>query len=176
MNVFAGAHVFPGGRVDDVDRADEAHARHSLAACRELEEETQIRIEPEALVAFARWITPEREARRFDAMFFLAVLPAGAVACANSTEVTEVLWTTPAAALAMATRDEIRLAPPTWVTLDRLSEFSTIDDALSGLSREPLTPITPRIVNEGGVRRLEIAEPVRWFELRGGRWVPVNRR
>src|SRR5688572_24465217 len=51
---MGGYWVFPGGAVD-------AGEDHRTAAVRELAEEAAVtNIEPESLVAYSRWITPER--------------------------------------------------------------------------------------------------------------------
>jgi recombination protein RecT len=51
------------------------------------------------LVLFARWITPARLSRRYDARFFFARLPAGQTVTPQEGEVTGWLWTTPERAL-----------------------------------------------------------------------------
>src|SRR5438067_766668 len=55
-----GAWVFPGGRVDPEDLGDdgdEPAARR--AAAREAREEAGVEVDPDALVAFSHWTTPE---------------------------------------------------------------------------------------------------------------------
>lgn len=51
------------------------------------------------LVMFARWITPARLRRRYDARFFLARMPDGQAVHPQEGEVTDWLWISPAAAL-----------------------------------------------------------------------------
>src|SRR6188472_2620141 len=68
---MGGAWVFPGGAVD----AHEEGA-HRIAAVREVQEEVGITLpDPDALVPFARWITPPEVTIRFDTWFFLAEAP-----------------------------------------------------------------------------------------------------
>src|SRR3954465_10430498 len=68
---MGGAWVFPGGAVDPADGAGDGALR--AAAVREVAEEAGLRLDPGAeLVPFARWITPERIAIRYDTWFFLA--------------------------------------------------------------------------------------------------------
>jgi 8-oxo-dGTP pyrophosphatase MutT (NUDIX family) len=53
----------------------------------------------DALVLFARWVTPAQMRRRYDARFFLARVPSGQVVHPQDGEVTDWLWITPLAAL-----------------------------------------------------------------------------
>lgn len=64
----------------------------------------------EALHYFAHWITPSREGKRFSAVFYLAVMPAGQTAAFDDNEMVDEVWVTPDEALANA--DELRLPPP----------------------------------------------------------------
>ncbi|BDZ38705.1 NUDIX domain-containing protein [Microbacterium suwonense] len=69
---FAGAWVFPGGRVDPGDTAEgmgEADAARN-AAVRETAEEAGIRIGD--LTLFSRWVPPEETPVKFRTWFFLA--------------------------------------------------------------------------------------------------------
>lgn len=60
-----------------------------------------VAVEPafDDLVMFARWITPARLRRRYDARFFLARMPDGQAVHPQEGEVTDWLWISPAAAL-----------------------------------------------------------------------------
>ena len=117
---MGGYWVFPGGAVD----ADEGEGElaHRAAAVRELREEAGIGgVDPAALVAFSRWITPELLRIRFDTCFFLARAPAGAVARADGHECVGERWGTPAALLDAYARGELELAFPTHRQLEQLS-------------------------------------------------------
>src|SRR5271154_4993694 len=67
---FAGMWVFPGGRIDAIDRQHVDHER--MAAARELAEETGMILEPSLSVPLARWTPPPVIRKRFDTMFFVA--------------------------------------------------------------------------------------------------------
>lgn len=73
------------------------------------------------LAAWARWITPEFEARRYDTFFFVAVLPAGQRTRNASTEADRTVWTRPAEAAAGYDRGELLMMPPTIATLRELA-------------------------------------------------------
>jgi 8-oxo-dGTP pyrophosphatase MutT (NUDIX family) len=65
---MGGAWVFPGGAVEPGESDVQA-------AVREVQEEAAVRVDPAALVAFSRWITPAEVKVRFDTRFFVARLP-----------------------------------------------------------------------------------------------------
>ena len=69
-----------------------AHFAGALAACG---------LEPafDRLVLFARWVTPARFSRRYDARFYYAKLPAGQSVSPQEGEVTDWLWISPERAL-----------------------------------------------------------------------------
>lgn len=98
------------------------------------------------LVPFARWVTPTRESRRFDARFFLARAPAGADAARHDgRETVASCWLTASAALERARAGEVVLAPPTWRTLSELRAARTVDEALA-LAPARVTPREPVVV------------------------------
>ena len=57
---FGGMWVFPGGKIDDADRAaaDDELGAAQVAAARETLEETGLTVEPRAFTWFARWTPP----------------------------------------------------------------------------------------------------------------------
>ncbi len=98
---MGGAWVFPGGAVDREEGEGDAALR--AAAVRELAEEAGIEIDrPDALVPFARWITPAEVRIRFDTWFYLAPAPAGAQPAVDGAEIVDARWYQPAAALEAA--------------------------------------------------------------------------
>jgi 8-oxo-dGTP pyrophosphatase MutT (NUDIX family) len=132
---FGGMWVFPGGRVDPGDGEEELGARH--AAVRETLEEASLVVDPSALVPFAHWTPPPIAPKRFATWFFLAPAPEGIVAVDGS-EIHEHVWVTPADAMARRDSGEIELAPPTFVTLHRLSQSSDVASALQDAANGPV--------------------------------------
>jgi len=99
---------------------------------------------------WSRWITPVIEPRRFDARFFAAALPAGQRARDVGGEASEVAWLRPGEALAAGKRGEIRLFPPTAVTLSELADCGDLDTVLTGPRQ--VAPIIPEVqLREGAV-------------------------
>jgi hypothetical protein len=99
---------------------------------------------------WARWITPVIEPRRFDTRFFAAALPPGQRTRDVGGEASEVAWVRPADAIAAGRGGEIRLFPPTAVTLSELADCGDLATVLSG-PRE-VAPIIPEVqLREGAV-------------------------
>ena len=92
---------------------------------------------------WARWITPEGEVRRYDTRFFVAGLPSGAVASAETSEASRAEWVPVADALEQATAGTRGLLPPTLVTLHSLLPFACVADVLDGSAERSLGPIEP---------------------------------
>lgn len=162
---FAGAWVFPGGKLEPADRAaaaaahgDEGDGPHSdadplqratadeLAAAywggaRETWEETGLRVDAADLVALSCWDPPPGLALRIRTWFFLARDPGGRMVLAPD-EVAAAEWVRPADMLARHGRGEVTLYPPTWVTLHGLADQPDAE-AIMGAARL------------GGIRRFE---------------------
>lgn len=98
----------------------------------------------DALVMFARWITPAMLRRRFDARFYLARLPASQSVQPQEGEVVDWLWVTPAQAL-----DDpgINLVYATQAVLESIAGASDVDGLFAHFRRLSEVPVVePRIV------------------------------
>jgi 8-oxo-dGTP pyrophosphatase MutT (NUDIX family) len=186
------AHVFPGGALDDADRAqsmnkwcgpfDRGHScpiAYYIAAIRESFEEAGLLLAYDAsgemirlddpdvsarfgvhrkamhagqrsldfvcaeeglmlavdrLVPFGHWITPKGAPRRFDTRFFAARAPDHQVASPDEVETTAGLWARPVDVLAASDARELELILPTRRSLEALTKYTRVDDALAGVS------------------------------------------
>jgi 8-oxo-dGTP pyrophosphatase MutT (NUDIX family) len=215
---LGGAVVFPGGKVDASD-ADPQFAAcreafeeagillHRGATLPEAERralrerlakgepfgallaERGIELARDALVTFARWVTPVVEARRFDTHFFLAPAPPEQEAVHDAHETTSAFWGTPRSIIDRFERGECQLFPPTHRSLEVLDMSSTVADALRAAMQAPLDPICPELVRqatEGGTETMALVLPGdpehsikemrvmgrSRYVLRGERWLP----
>ncbi|MFF4540901.1 NUDIX hydrolase [Streptomyces aureus] len=101
------------------------------------------------LGAWARWITPEFESRRYDTWFFLAVLPEGQRTRNASTEADRTVWIRPADAAAGYDKGELVMMPPTIATLRGLVEYERSADALAGAAARDMNPVLAEARLEG---------------------------
>ena len=171
---MAGAYVFPGGRVDDDDRAmaERMHAPAGLsrfpdlsskdelpfrvAAVRELQEEANVTVDAADLVAIAHWVTPDIESRRYDTRFYLARMPPGQIARHDEGEMTELEWVPPLAAVARCESGTIMLPPPTWTTLKQIGRFDTVEALFDWAGSKPIARVQPGFIRNGAATLLTL--------------------
>ncbi|MBB4982082.1 MULTISPECIES: NUDIX hydrolase [Streptomyces] len=101
------------------------------------------------LGAWARWITPEFEQRRYDTWFFVAALPAGQRTRDVSGEADRTVWIRPAEAAGGYDRGELTMMPPTISTLRSLEAYGTSAEALEAAGEQDLTPVLAQARLEG---------------------------
>lgn len=107
---------------------------------------------------WSNWVTPEAEARRYDAQFFLAELPVGQRADGETSEAQDAAWRRPADALEDWKQGRSRLVPPTWATLSELAECGSVAEAMG--QQRVITKITPKVVrDDGGLRVVLPGDP-----------------
>lgn len=125
---FAGAWVFPGGKLDpedadgfDVEPSELDVARR--AGVREVWEETGLVTDETGYATLSCWIPPAIVThRRIRTWFFVALAPEGELSLSPD-EAVAARWIRPADALALHANNGLSLFPPTWVTLEGLVGF-----------------------------------------------------
>ena len=115
-----------------------------------------LKLDANALVPWVRWVTPTLLARRFDARFFLALAPADQTAVHDDYEATHSEWLTPQKAIARWSRDDIKLAPPTYMSLQHLARFDSITAAFADARARRPPVIQPFGFDLDGVRTLAL--------------------
>jgi 8-oxo-dGTP pyrophosphatase MutT (NUDIX family) len=149
---MADVWVFPGGAVDGSADDD---AAHRATALRELSEEAGVSLpDPEALVPFSRWITPEQVKIRYDTRFYLAQAAAHTSPEPDGEEIVEVGWFSPADALDRHREGDLQLVFPTIKMLQTLARFASPEDALEQIGAVAIEPILPRVDTSGPEPRI----------------------
>ena len=92
-------------------------------------------IASERLVYFSHWLTPPSVPRRFDTRFFLAALPEGQVALADTSETISGQWVSPRTALQLYEDKEWQMIGPTISSLETLAQYASAEQALADVAR-----------------------------------------
>ncbi|MFE6734111.1 NUDIX domain-containing protein [Microbacterium sp. NPDC057650] len=132
---FAGAWVFPGGKLEPGDAGLGETNRARAAAVRETAEEAGIRIRD--LVTLSCWEPPREVPKRIRTWFFLAAED-GEDVHVNPGEIASAQWITAAEALRRHGEGDLVLWPPTWVTLHGLLPHRTVAEAFASLGEPEL--------------------------------------
>ncbi|MFD3699449.1 NUDIX hydrolase [Streptomyces sp. NPDC058646] len=109
-----------------------------------------LRLRSDLLGAWARWITPEFEPRRYDTWFFVAALPEGQRTRNASTEADRTVWIRPADAAAGYDKGELLMMPPTIATLRSLEPYGSAAEALAAAAEQDLAPVLAQASLENG--------------------------
>lgn len=120
-------------------------------------DEYRLRIDPEALTCFARWVPKFHAVRRFDTLFFVARCPEGEwEPRVVEGECASAAWLRASDVLEREKQGRARLIFPTRRTLERLAQHATFggirDDALG----HPIEPVTPWVEEREGEKYITI--------------------
>ncbi len=130
VGAFPGMWVFPGGRVDATDHGDNEFEQAQHAAAREAHEEVGLVVPADSLVTWAHWTPPPQQPKRFNTWFFVATWT-GQPVVIDEHEIVDHVWLEPATAL----QQGLPIAPPTFVTLHQLADFTGVDELAGGPRR-----------------------------------------
>lgn len=101
------------------------------------------------LGAWAGWLTPIFEPRRYRTWFFVAELPEGQVCRDVSTESDEVTWLPVEEAARQVESGEIFMLPPTYLTCLDVAQYDDPAAALAEAEGRTVEMFMPEVVSEG---------------------------
>jgi 8-oxo-dGTP pyrophosphatase MutT (NUDIX family) len=140
LKFAGGAWVFPGGALE----AEESPAQ---AARRECLEECGVAVATSELVEYAHWTTPASGmSRRFATHFYAAQVAASCDVQIDDGEIHAASWLTPAAALAQHRRGELKMMPPTFLSLLLFERYRASAPLLAELAATAPYAVEPKIV------------------------------
>ena len=167
-----------GGLVDlhALPAPDVLAMRHALHANQigmtEVCERFNVQLAMHRLAYYSHWITPIGLPKIFDTRFFITQAPLGQTAVHDAKETVELLWLSPADALARA-RD-LKLMNVTELTLKHLATFARAQDAIDWARAQATVPlIRPRIGMSAKGRKPQ--NPGDWAYAELGRIDPHGR-
>ncbi|MFO7568268.1 MAG: hypothetical protein R6W75_00610 [Smithellaceae bacterium] len=114
---------------------------------------------------FSHWITPELFPLRYDVRFFLAAVPEGQSVVCDGVELTNFAWLTPSAALKAYASGSIEMVLPQIMTLEDLSRFRTVDEAIASTHARQVPAVLTRIRQIDG-KDVEVMPDGAVFEIR----------
>ena len=101
------------------------------------------------LGAWAGWLTPVFEPRRYRTWFFVAWLPEGQVTRDVSSESSSVTWVTAGDAVEQVEQERMLMLPPTWLTCLDVARHATADDVLAEAAGRTVEMFMPAVVADG---------------------------
>lgn len=110
----------------------------------------------DALVPYARWITPEGMPKRFDTWFFLAAAPPEQLGAHDGRESTNSLWLSPREAIAGGESGRFKLPFPTTRNLIKLGKQPNVRAALDDARGKPVVTVMPVMTRLNSGRQLRI--------------------
>ena len=117
-------------------------------------------IEGSQVSYLAHWITPVQEPRRYDARFFLAGVPAEFDVVIDEREMVDAQWLTPRRALELNRIGDLPMVFPTIHTLQLLTEFASVAEAVAEFKTRRIPSILPRLVRTRTGIGLEVPEEI----------------
>lgn len=101
------------------------------------------------LGAWAGWLTPVFEPRRYRTWFFAAALPTGQLTRDVSSESSSVAWLPAMTAVEQAEAGDIFMMPPTYLTCLDVGQYADPDAVLAEAAGRSVDIFTPEVVSDG---------------------------
>ena len=141
--------VFPGGKVEDSDQGDDDLQQARCGAARELQEEAGLSLPAESLLTFSHWLTPVVVKPRFATWFFIAEVGSKESVTVDGSEIVEHEWWHPGDAIRAHHEGQLRITPPTLVSLHDLQVEDDPSMLLAQLGERAPPHFFPRVVRDG---------------------------
>ncbi len=120
-------------------------AEHPGADFRALLDQNGLRPQVEQLIPFSHWITPVIRPHRFDARFYLAVMPEHQEVRQDGIEAVSAIWAAPEQLIEQYGNNSAILMFPTRMSLGFLMKSNSVRDLLERMQGHRVVPITPQI-------------------------------
>jgi 8-oxo-dGTP pyrophosphatase MutT (NUDIX family) len=148
------------GDIPDADWIAEARARlHNREPFSAILPEGGRELDLDALIPFARWCPPFREARVFDTRFYIARAPDDAPdPIVDETENVSSFWASAGHVLEAADAGRVNIIFPTRRNLERLAQFDHFDHAAAHARAIPVETVKPYFEERDGVMCLCIPD------------------
>ncbi|GAB85875.1 NUDIX domain-containing protein [Gordonia rubripertincta] len=160
-----GAFADPGALADDRQRLVEK----SLSFA-EFLTARGLTLRADLLSPLAHWITPVNEKRRYDTRFFLAAMPEGQKADAETTEAEVARWVNARLAIDTWAGGKHFLMPPTWAQLHYVSGFPSVEELLA--AERSIECILPNTTPGAGLAGLGFPGSDEYFRTLGDQTPP----
>lgn len=116
-----------------------------------------LRIDPDGLTPFARWVPKFHAVRRFDTLFFVARCPPGEwMPRVVEGECSGAAWLTAAEVLERDSKGTTRLIFPTRRTLERLAQHVSFEAIRADALAHPIEAVTPWVEERDGEKFITI--------------------
>ncbi len=112
-------------------------------------EDRALVLRTDLLGAWAGWLTPVFEPRRYRTWFFVARLPEGQITRDVSTEASSVEWLPASVAVRQVEEQQILMLPPTWLTCLEVAQHPGPDEVLEDSRDRTVEMFTPEVVSSG---------------------------
>ena len=150
---MGGLWVFPGGKVETADKGNSSSEfeMNLRTAVRETLEETGISLSSKSLKLFSHWTTPTGVKRRFSTWFFVTNVDSKLKVGVDGGEISDYRWFEPSKAIVKLNEgvNGLSMAPPTYVSLLELCNFSNCSSFLRSIDRNGPRFFKPKMLSFG---------------------------
>lgn len=134
--------------------------RHALEAraisMTDLLERRGLVLRTDLLAAWAAWLTPVFEPRRFRTWFFVAELPAGQLTRDVSSESDDVTWEAASQACTRVERGQLDMMPPTYLTCAELAEYADPREVLAAARERSVRMFLPEVIGDADAATMTV--------------------